>query len=71
MEGTQLTGSDGRPVQLRGISTHGLAWFPGYVNEECFKELHEKWNANVIRLAMYTEESGGYCGQGIFKRTYT
>jgi len=64
VEGTQLTGSDGRPVQLRGISTHGLAWFPGYVNEECFKELHEKWNANVIRLAMYTAESGGYCTDG-------
>ena len=59
-----VTGSDGRPVQLRGISTHGLAWFPGYVNEECFKELHEKWNANVIRLAMYTAESGGYCTDG-------
>ena len=64
VEGTSLAGSDGQPVQLKGISTHGLAWFPDYVNEECFKELHEKWNVNVIRLAMYTAESGGYCTDG-------
>ena len=30
--GTQLTDSSGNPVQLKGISTHGLAWFPEYVN---------------------------------------
>ncbi len=64
VEGTSLAGSDGQPIQLKGISTHGLAWFPDYVNEECFKELHEKWNVNVIRLAMYTAESGGYCTDG-------
>lgn len=64
VEGTKLTGSNGEPVQLKGISTHGLAWFPDYVNEECFRELHEEWKVNVIRLAMYTEESGGYCSDG-------
>lgn len=60
VDGTQLVDEQGRPVQLRGISTHGLQWFPEYVNEECFRELHEDWQANVIRLAMYTAE-GGYC----------
>lgn len=60
VDGTQLVDEQGRPVQLRGISTHGLQWFPRYVNEGCFKELHEDWKANVIRLAMYTAE-GGYC----------
>lgn len=64
VEGTRLMGRGGEPVQLKGISTHGLAWFPQYVNKECFRELHEKWNANVIRLAMYTAESGGYCTDG-------
>ncbi len=61
--GTQLSDENGDPVQLRGISTHGLAWFPEYVNEECFAELHS-WGVNVIRLAMYTAESGGYCTDG-------
>jgi hypothetical protein len=26
--GTQLSDESGNPVQLRGISTHGIAWFP-------------------------------------------
>lgn len=64
VEGSRLVGEDGRPVQLRGVSTHGLAWYPGYVNETLFKELRSDWGASVVRLAMYTEESGGYCTDG-------
>lgn len=64
VEGTQLADKNGNPVQLRGISTHGLAWFPDYVNEACFGQLHEEWQANIIRLAMYTAEYGGYCTDG-------
>jgi endoglucanase len=62
--GTALCDSEGRPVQLRGISTHGLAWYPEYVNEACFGELRRNWNMNVIRLALYTAEYGGYCEGG-------
>ena len=64
VEGQQLTDEHGNAVQLKGISTHGLAWFPDYVNEEAFRQLHQEWNASVIRLAMYTAESGGYCTDG-------
>lgn len=64
VEGTQLVDENGKAVQLRGISTHGLAWFPDYVNEECFRQFREEWNVNVIRLAMYTAETGGYCTGG-------
>lgn len=64
VEGSVLADTEGNPVQLRGISTHGLAWFSEYVNDECFQELHEEWGANVVRLAMYTAESGGYCTGG-------
>lgn len=62
--GASLCDSAGNPVQLRGVSTHGLAWFPDYVNEALFQELHEQWNVNVVRLAMYTAEYGGYCTGG-------
>ncbi len=62
--GSSLCDSRGNPVQLRGVSTHGLAWFPEYVNEELFRELREQWKANVVRLAMYTGENGGYCTGG-------
>lgn len=64
VEGTQLTDSHGKAVQLRGISTHGLSWFPEYINEECFRQLRQEWNVNVVRLAMYTDEYGGYCSGG-------
>lgn len=64
VEGTKLCGSNGEPVQLRGISTHGMAWFPDYINADCFAQLHNEWKANVMRLAMYTAESGGYCTDG-------
>lgn len=64
VSGTQLLGADDRPVQLRGASTHGLAWFPAYVNDGLFGELRADWGANVVRLAMYTAESGGYCTDG-------
>jgi endoglucanase len=52
------------PVQLRGVSTHGLAWYPEYVNEDAFRTLRDEWNVNTVRLAMYTAESGGYCTGG-------
>ncbi|MFR1167557.1 MAG: cellulase family glycosylhydrolase, partial [Adlercreutzia equolifaciens] len=58
--GAQLTDAAGEPVQLRGVSTHGLAWYPQYVNQEFFTELREVWGANVVRLATYSAEEGGY-----------
>lgn len=64
VEGRQLTDEHGNAVQLKGISTHGLAWFPDYVNEDAFSLLRHEWKANVIRLAMYPAESGGYCTDG-------
>ena len=62
--GSSLLDSAGNAVQLRGISTHGMAWFPQYVNQQCFKSLRDTFNINTIRLAMYTAEYGGYCSGG-------
>ena len=64
VKGTDLVDKNGKPYQLKGISTHGLAWFPEYVNKDAFREFRDEWGANVIRLAMYTGESGGYCSGG-------
>lgn len=61
VKGTKLVDKKGRTVQLRGVSTHGLSWFPKYANKKCFKDLHDKWGCNVVRLAMYTAEYNGYC----------
>jgi len=62
--GTKLCDSKGIPVMLRGLSTHGIGWFPQYINENAFGEFRNNWNANVIRLAMYTAEYNGYCSGG-------
>lgn len=64
VEGTKLLGADGKPVQLKGISTHGIAWFPDYINEDCFAQFRTQWDVNVIRLAMYTAEYNGYLSGG-------
>lgn len=61
VKGTKLCDKKGNVVQLRGVSTHGLSWYPAYVNDKAIGELHDKWGANVIRLAMYTAEYNGYC----------
>jgi len=53
-----LAGKDGKPVQLRGMSTHGLQWFPGILNDNAFAALAGDWGANVVRLAMYIGEDG-------------
>ena len=64
VEGAHLMNAQNEMVQLKGVSTHGLAWFPQYVNEDAFRSLQDDWGANVVRLAMYTGESGGYCSGG-------
>ncbi len=64
VEGTNLVDENNQPVQLRGLSTHGIAWFPQYVNSELFGELKDNFHINVIRLAMYTSEYGGYSSGG-------
>nr|BAA12826.2 beta-1,4-endoglucanase [Ruminiclostridium josui] len=54
-----LCDKDGNPIQLRGMSTHGLQWFPEIINNNAFAALSKDWGSNVIRLAMYVAE-GGY-----------
>ena len=64
VENGKLTDADGNTVQLYGMSTHGIAWFPQYINYDSFRTLRDDWNTNCIRLAMYTTEYGGYCAGG-------
>ena len=64
VDGVNLMDEYGRKMQLYGMSTHGLSWFPQYVSYETFKTLRDDWNTNCIRLAMYTAEYNGYCTGG-------
>jgi endoglucanase len=55
----QLCDDAGRPVQLRGMSTHGLQWYGEIVNDRAFAALAKDWKADVVRLPLYIGE-GGY-----------
>lgn len=57
----KLVDYKGSVVTLHGYSTHGLSWYPEYVNREFFEFMKEKWHVDVVRLAMYTDEEDGYC----------
>lgn len=59
VKGAYIVNEAGKKVQLKGASTHGIAWFPQYVNTSCFKSL-KKMGANTVRLALYSDPAAGY-----------
>jgi endoglucanase len=71
--GTNLSDSNGNPVQLRGVSSHGLQWFPQYANKNVIKWLRDDWKATLWRAAMYTEpgETNGYISNPAVKKRVT
>ena len=56
--GTQLCDVQGKPVQLKGMSTMGLQWYGGIVNKAAFTALAKDWQCDLIRLALYVGENG-------------
>jgi endoglucanase len=65
--GRNLCSSEGKPVQLRGISTMGLQWYGEVVNDKAFLALAKDWKADVVRLALYVGE-GGYASHPELKQ---
>ncbi|AGZ42864.1 cellulase family glycosylhydrolase [Actinoplanes friuliensis] len=57
--GVKLCNRYGQPIQLRGMSTHGLQWYPQCVNDASLDALAGDWGADHVRLSMYVQE-GGY-----------
>lgn len=64
VEGADLVDEKGNLVRLCGVSSHGLTTYAKYINADCIKQLHEEYECNVLRLAMYTDSNGGYCSDG-------
>ena len=64
LKGTDIVDKNGDKYQLKGVSTHGIAWFPDYVNQDAFESLRDDMGANLIRIAMYSGENNGYCTGG-------
>lgn len=59
VENTTLTDSHGKAIQLRGMSTHGIMWYPQYTSAGAFQTVRE-YGGNVIRLALYSDQNQGY-----------
>lgn len=60
--GNKVCNQRGNPVQLRGMSSHGICWFGDFVNASCIAWLRDDWKTNCFRIAMYTEANGGLGG---------
>ncbi|GAB3462008.1 glycoside hydrolase family 5 protein [Actinophytocola sediminis] len=56
--GVKLCDASGQPVQLRGMSTHGLQWYSQCVNDASLDALAGDWGADVLRISMYIQEDG-------------
>lgn len=59
--GNQLCNQYNEPVQLRGMSTHGIQWY-GWGNcltPASLDALAYDWKADILRISMYIQE-GGY-----------
>ena len=63
--GTNLCDNAGNPIQLRGMSSHGLQWQGKYANEDVLKWLRDDWNCQLWRAAMYLTQGGYEIGKGL------
>jgi endoglucanase len=63
--GTQLCNRQGTPVQLRGMSTHGLQYRGNCYNKASLALLANGWGADILRISMYVQE-GGYASKPAF-----
>jgi endoglucanase len=59
--GTKLCNQYGNPIQLRGMSTHGIQWYGwgSCLTEASLDALAYDWGADVLRISLYVQE-GGY-----------
>jgi endoglucanase len=64
VSGSKIVNAKGKTFVIKGVSTHGLSWYPEYVTKASFKSLRDDWGVNTVRLALYTAEYNGYCTGG-------
>ena len=48
--GNKLVNQCGNPVQLKGMGSHGLMWFPKCYNESSIKALVDDWGMDVFEI---------------------
>src|SRR5688572_1629056 len=57
--GTKLCNQYGNPIQLRGMSTHGIQWYYQCLPDAALDALANNWGSDVLRISLYVQE-GGY-----------
>jgi len=57
VDGVNLVNDAGNRVRLRGMSTYGMQWQPQFASEGSVRTTKD-YGANVLRIAMYTDEDG-------------
>lgn len=58
--GTYLCNQYNQPIQLRGMSTHGIQWY-GWgkcITNASLDSLKNDWGADIMRVSMYVQEDG-------------
>jgi hypothetical protein len=58
--GTKVCNQYGKPIQLRGMSTHGLQWY-GWgdcLTPASIDALANDWKADILRISLYVQEDG-------------
>lgn len=70
VEGTKLVNQAGQPVVLRGMSSHGIHWYPQFASSGAMAALTAR-GANLFRVAAYSAE-GGYTSDpdGVLEKTF-
>jgi uncharacterized protein YjdB len=73
--GTQLVNEAGTPVQLRGMSSHGINWWTEDYNFDSLSVMVNTWGIDVFRIAVYPSDgndptANGYEGNPAFWKSY-
>ncbi|MBE0370557.1 cellulase family glycosylhydrolase [Pseudoalteromonas aurantia] len=58
--GKHLCNKNNHPIQLRGMSSHGLQWYGlnKCLTSQSLDTLAYEWRADIVRLSLYVQEGG-------------
>lgn len=59
VDSTNIVNKNKDIFRLKGMSSHGLMWYPEYINTRSLNTIRG-YGANALRIAMYTDQDKGY-----------
>lgn len=60
-QGSSLLNEKNKIIQLKGLSSHGINWYPDALTYDNLQTLKNDWKINTFRIAMYTAaNNSGY-----------